>query len=548
MTGSMWLTCRVMIAGGEWDARTTPGFSSPLLSPVNIRRIFSRIEKNHNLPPGTPGHGFNGYLDTVQANEAIWEDYVDLVSALRAVSEGLGQNGTEIVRNLAADVNFPGPARDYTQGVFGSTIHTDSDLRRFTSRKYILETVNAADQDGSPKYRLHLQLNSLATKVLFSHDRTEGKPRAVGVSYLHGANLYRADPLSSTTSSGTPRTAYARKEVILSGGAFNSPQLLQLSGIGPAAELRRFNISLVVDLPGVGANLQDNYELPIIGHAARDFRSTPPSPGSPICTSGAPNDPCVDLWEKGMPGPYSVFSPYNSILRRSAHSPDGERDFFMIGGTFALRGFWPPTSADNPVPKTPDPASMFGLSTVKIHPRSRNGTVRLRSADPRDAPEIRFHWFDGEETKLDLEAELDNVKWARRIFASVPPPLGPIAPVEPPCRGGKGVPDASGGCDDEEDKEWIMSQVFGHHPTCTCAIGGDDDQFAVLDSKFRVRGARGLRVVDASAFPRVPGAFPVIAIFLLSEKATESVLEDAGSWEILDGHRENTEGGVWAGA
>lgn len=116
----------------------------------------------------------------------------------------------------------------------------------------------------------------------------------------------------------------------------------------------------------------------------------------------------------------------------------------MIGGTSALRGFWPPTNEDNPVPEIPDPATMFGLSTVKIHPRSRNGTVRLRSADPRDVPEIRFSWFeDGRNgTRLGLEADLDNVKWARRVFASVSPPLGPIVPVEPPCRGGKGTPDS----------------------------------------------------------------------------------------------------------
>lgn len=75
-----------------------------------------------------------------------------------------------------------------------------------------------------------------------------------------------------------------------------------------------------------------------------------------------------------------------------------------------------------------------------------------------------------------------------------------------------------------------MNQVFGHHSTCTCAIGADDNPFAVLDSKFRVRGVRGLRVVDASAFPCVPGAFPVIPTFLLSEKATKSVLQDVERW------------------
>ena len=143
--------------------------------------------------------------------------------------------------------------------------------------------------------------------------------------------------------------------------------------------------------------------------------------------------------------------------------------------------------------------------------------------------EINFHLFEENDagTELDLKAELDTVKWARRVFASVPPPLGPLTPVEPPC---PGRPAPDGSCDDDLDKEWITTQIFGHHPTSTCAIGADNDSLAVLDAKFRVRGVKGLRVVDASAFPRVPGPFPVLPTFMLSEKATESVLEDANRW------------------
>ncbi|KAK3312741.1 GMC oxidoreductase-like protein [Apodospora peruviana] len=496
--------------------------------PAEMRRLFARIEKNHFLPPDTPGHGFTGYLDTAQADKSVSAGYSDLLTVLRSVSESLGQNGSDIIENLVADVNFFGAegVRDQSQGVFGSTIHTDEHLRRFTSRKYILDTVNAVDpQDGKRKYPLHLQLNTFATKILFDDPvdnnlpPNKKPPRATGIEYLEGQNLYRADPLSSasTRSKAIPGRAYARKEVILSGGAFNTPQLLKLSGIGPAAELRSFNISVLVNLPGVGANLQDNYELPITGLAARNF-TTPIIPNQDLCTDGLPNDPCVALFEQEK-GPYTVFSPYNSILRKSAQAKN-ERDMFMLGGNFALRGFWPPT-VNTP---SADPGNLFGLSTVKMHPlSSRNGTVKLRSADPLDTPDINFKLFSNNKD-LDLDAELDTIKWARRVFASVPPPMGPIMPLEPPCDSVTGLPDKDGSCDDDRDKKWVMNQVFGHHPSCTAAIGREGDEFAVLDSKLRVRGVDALRVVDASAFPRVMGAFPVLAVFILSEKATESLL------------------------
>ncbi len=489
-----------------------------------MRDIFVRVENNHYLPPGTPGHGFNGYLDTIMSNASVWAGQDDLLSVLGTASGHLGQNPANIVNNLLSDANAPSPARDQTQGVFGCAMHADAAWRRFSSRDYILKTANAVKPNGQKKYQLTVQLNSLATKILFTDlNHPRKSPRANGIEFLQGQSVYSADPRHTTANQGTVGRAYARKEVIISGGTFNSPQLLKLSGIGPAAELARFNINVVVNLPGVGTNLQDNYEVPVVGHAARDFQQPPADPSAPICTYGAPGDPCVALWQQGQ-GPYTAGASVNSIFRKSTHPAYNERDFFLVGGLFAIRGFWPPTDS---VPF--DPPNMFGFSTVKINPQSRSGTVLLRSANPRDTPEINFHLFkeNNAGTALDLNAELDTVKWARRVFADVPAPLGPIAPVEPPC---PGTPAADGTCDDQLDKDWITNQIFGHHPTSTCAIGADNNPMAVLDSKFRVRGVRALRVVDASAFPRVPGAFPVLPTFMLSEKATESVLEDANFW------------------
>jgi choline dehydrogenase len=490
-----------------------------------MRDIFKRIENNHYLPPGTPGHGFRGYLDTNQGNVSIWDNQTDMLSVLSTISANLGQSPSQILSNLVADVNSASPSRDQSQGVFGSTLHVDTSNRRFSSRDYILSTKSATKPNGQPRYPLTIRLNTLATKIRFSTPPSSGsgtgpQPKATAVEFLTGPSLYRADPRSSSSpATGTPGVAYARKEIILSGGTFNTPQLLQLSGLGPAAELAQHNIPVLVNLPGVGSSLQDNYEVPLVAQASRAFASPPPSPNDPPCSFGAPGDPCVDLWRQGR-GPYARFGLGDAIFRKSANAT--ERDLFLLGSTFAIRGFWPPTDSvafDGP--------ATFALSTVKIHPRSVAGRVKLRSADPRDTVDVNFRLFSEAGPGADLDAYVDTVKWARRMFAQVGGGIGPLTLVEPPCGGTMG-PD--GGCDDENDRQWIRSQIFGHHATSTCKIGANGDAMAVLDAKLRVRGVRGLRVVDASAFPRVPGPFPVLPVFMLSEKATQSVLQDAGNW------------------
>ncbi|PKS05660.1 hypothetical protein jhhlp_008179 [Lomentospora prolificans] len=482
-----------MIADLTGDASWNPG---------HMRDLFQNMELNHYLPPGTPGHGFNGYFHTNSAGQSVWDGYTDHLTVLGRIDESLGGDADEILAAVTRDVNEHSATRDQDVGVTGQILHVDEKWRRFSSRDYILETAQA--------YPLTIKLNTLATKLIFSDKPRKNK--VIGLEYLEGQSVYRADPRNNGTQTGRVGKVFAKKEIILSAGVFNSPQLLKLSGIGPARELRRLNVPVRVDLPGVGANLQDNYEVPIVGRAAKSFGAPAPDPEAPICTFGAPGDPCVDLWENGE-GPYTNFGQVNSIFRKSSAPTFDERDFYANGGTFAIRGFWPPTDS-----VTFDGPDTFALSTVKIHPRSKSGTVVLRTTDPRDPPEINFNLFATNDSKLDLDAYLDTIKWARRVFASVPGPIGPIEPVEPPCNG---APAADGSCDDEADKEWVMNQVFGHHATSTCSIG------SVLDSKFKVLGVEGLRVVDASAFPRTPGPFPVLPTFLLSEKAAESILEDA---------------------
>lgn len=166
------------------------------------------------------------------------------------------------------------------------------------------------------------------------------------------------------------------------------------------------------------------------------------------------------------------------------------------------------------------PPSTFDFSMVKIHSQNHLGTVKLNTSDPRDTPLINFRFFEGPGVDEDLEAYAEAVNFGRKVFASLKDShLGPFT-ENLPCKGNTT-------CD---VKAYIKAQAWSHHATSSCSIGGDKNPFAVLDSKFRVRGTKGLRVVDASAFPRTPGAFPVLPTFVLGMKGSATVLEDANNW------------------
>lgn len=460
-----------------------------------------------------------------------------MVEVFESMVSSVGDNPADTLSMVSRDINNNSPARDTTEGLFGLPFHGNATWGRFSARDITLATLAAKKPNGKPRYPLTLQTHSLVTRVLFDqpgNGKGKGKgkgkgngngpkPRATGVEYLQGQSIYRADPRNNpSTPAGTPRTAHARREVILSAGVFNTPQLLLLSGIGPAADLAAHNIPLIADLPGVGTHLQDNPELPIVGVSPAGPFTTTPLPTDPTCTFGFPPgapDPCIDAWRQGT-GPYATAGQNtNAFLLRSNHSLNNEVDILIFSlANFAFRGYTPPEAASN---QQADPPGAFGMSLVKTNVQSAAGAVRLKSTDPRDTPDINFEVFSGAGGDVDVGALADAAAWARGVYGGVEAPVGPMETIEPPCQLG-----AAGGCR-QVDEEWVRGQAFGHHATSTCAIGADGDPWAVLDSKFRVRGVEGLRVVDGSAFPRTPGAFPVIATFLISEKASEDILGDA---------------------
>ena len=179
------------------------------------------------------------------------------IKVIQAALRLLGKDPTKVIDYLVSDANFLSPKRDKTQGLFALPFHVTKTWKRFSPRDRILATRSERQEDGTLKYPLHLQLNSLTTKVLFDNGAEDVKPKAIGVEYLEGASVYKGDARNNGTR-GTKGRAFARKEVIVSGGTFNSPQILQLSGVGPKELLEKHGIPVVVDLPGVGRNLQEN--------------------------------------------------------------------------------------------------------------------------------------------------------------------------------------------------------------------------------------------------------------------------------------------------
>lgn len=150
-----------------------------------------------------------------------------------------------------------------------------------------------------------------------------------------------------------------------------------------------------------------------------------------------------------------------------------------------------------------------------------SGSVTLRTADPQDTPEINLRFFK-KHGSADLNELVAATKLLRQTWLSAGTGAAPFQELHP-CPGEVGKVS----CTDDAQAEFTKLQAWSHHATSTCAIGAGNDPMAVLDSKFKVHGVLGLRVVDASAFPRVPGAFPVIPTLMLSQKATEDILADA---------------------
>jgi choline dehydrogenase len=485
----------------------------------SMRKYFERLESNHYELSNTTGHGYNGYLGTslIDLGLTIGDPQVlSLIFAAGAAAcerlltcfwNTVGALGQVLLR----DINSDDSNRDSTTGLYRVPMAV-TDSKRSSPREFLLNTANAVNEDGSRKYHLDILLNTLVTRVRFTQDTVI--PKAVGVDFLEGQSLYRADPRALNALPTGAGSVNATREVILSAGVFNTPQLLKLSGIGPQAELGRFNIPIVANLPGVGTNLQDRYEATVIGKSGINFT------GASSCAFlKTDDDPCLKQWQTSSsnPGIYATNGRFIADVMKSSAATEGEDpDIFVSGRTGYFSGYYPGYSQPYP-----DAARIWTWVTLKAHTRNNAGSVTLRSADPRDVPEINFRNFAGPGGDQDLQAVYEGMQYSRKIFRSLNQTDGRFVEIWP----GAHVKS------EEQLKTFIQQEAWGHHASCTCPIGADNDPNAVLDGNFRVRGVSGLRVVDASAFARIPGFYIAASVYMISEKAADVIIADANEAE-----------------
>jgi choline dehydrogenase len=469
-----------------------------------MRRYFELLENCRHRPfrrwlsrfgLDRTRHGWNGWLPTERAIPgAAFRDHqlrgVILASAYAAFCEDERQlSRIGWVLKSLFDPNDWRLVRRDAVGIRYLPLTTHRHRRRGTRER--LREVERRHPD-----RLRIVLHALATRVIF-----DDANRAIGVEYLQGERLYRAHPTPSAHA-GELRSIYAAREVVLAGGAFNSPQLLMLSGIGPAEELRRHGIAPRVLLEGVGRNLQDRYEIGVVNRMRFDawkvYRGARFGVG----------DRLFRQW-RARRGVYTTNGAVLTLFRKSSRDL-ARPDLFCMALLAHFRGYRPGYSAT-----VARDLNYLTWVVLKAHTRNRAGTVTLRSCNPRDTPQIDLNYFSqgGEHDAL---AVVEGIRYVRRVTEGLKK---------------KGLVDAEEvpGADVQSDDDllrFVRSHAWGHHACGTCAIGGREAG-GVLASDFTVHGARGLRVVDASVFPRIPGFFIVSSIYMIAEKAADVML--AGS-------------------
>ena len=488
--------------------------------PDNMLKYWERIERNEYLSstgPNAAGHGFNGWLGTSKMDFSLIDNDPQLLAMITASETVVDRKMVANITNAASlaaafslDLNTAYPNRDSTQSIYQIPMAVSGGVRS-SPRDFLLATTNAVNADGSKKYKLDIRLNAFVTKVRFVNDTTTSKPRAVGVDFTDGQSLYSADPRHTSNSTGIPGQVNATKEVIISAGVFNTPQILKLSGVGPKAELTKFNIPVVVDLPGVGTNLEDHYEISTI----IKFDQSHPFKLLSKCTFLAPNttDPCYAQYisNSSNRGPYATnIFPVTAAVKSSIAG--SERDTFMYSAPVKFRGYFQGYAEDSVTDSV-----HWTWAMLKAHSLNSAGTVTLKSSNPFDTPNITFNYFEtgtpGAD-ELDIQPLVEGISRARNIYktlrASYQEKFVEVYP-------GANI------TANEEVKKFIRNEAWGHHACSTARIGADWDPYAVLDSNFKVRGVDGLRVVDASALPRVPGFFPVTSVYMLAEKAADVI-------------------------
>ena len=471
-----------------------------------MRRYFRRVEdcrhralwrflRRFGIDP--TGHGWRGWLPTEHAKP---REVIDNPELLRLVIESAriairgGPRPWDAIRRLFeghADPNDQRMLQGRSAGICYTPLATNGH-RRTGTRERVLDVAARYPE------RLQIELNALASRVIF-----DGQNRAIAVEYLKGERLYRAHVMPSQTS-GEMRGIRATRGVILAGGAFNSPQLLMLSGIGPREELARHGIPVRVDLPGVGRNLQDRYEIGVVNRMARSWQVLEKA-------RFERDDELHQAWLTRRTGMYISNGAAIGISRRSSDK-HVDADLFCMALLANFSGYYPGYSR-----RIAEHNNYLTWAILKAHTINRAGAVTLRSADPRDMPRVNFRYFDeGNDSEgEDLRALLSGIRFVREMTR----PLKEQGLIEEEELPGTRLQS------DEELAAYVRDNAWGHHASCSCAIG-PRSAGGVLESGFTVHGTQGLRVVDASIFPRIPGFFIASAVYMIAEKAADVILAE----------------------
>ncbi len=416
---------------------------------------------------GNPGWGFAGVLPYFKKSE----------HAERGASEYHGVDGPLNVADLrtvnplthafleaSAEIGLPrtddfnGPQQE---GMSLTQVTQKQGKRHSTAVAYL--------KPAMQRPNLQVMTQAQATHILF-----EGK-RAIGVAYQQN---------------GKTEQVRAAQEVILAGGAINSPHLLLLSGVGPAAQLTALGVQVVHDLPGVGQNLQDHILI------ATAFRCTQPIT---LASAEKLSNILSFLLFKNGPLTSNVGEAAGFLKTRpSLPAPDLELIFAPV--YFIEHSFGNPSGHG------------FTIGAILLQPESR-GQIILRSPDPLAPPAIQPNYLS---TPADAKTLVEGVKLARRIAQ---------ASAFAPYRGEEVVPGSNAQTD-----EAIAEQIRQHaqtlyHPVGTCKMGSDP--LAVVDAHLRVRGVEGLRVVDASVMPTIPRGHTNAPTIMIAEKAADLIKQGA---------------------
>lgn len=462
-------------------------------------RPWLRFLKNFGIDYS--GHGWNGWLTTEEAEpkQAFSPEIFHLLAdSAQAAMMGAPRAIAALARFLLgrADPNDRSQAVGRSIKLWYTPLATRKHHRTGARERVLCVRKRLPE-------KLTVKTNALVTRVSFDDQR-----RATGVECLMGKGLYRASK-EPTDAPGDQASFRARREVVLAGGAFNTPQLLMLSGIGPSQTLAAHDIPVVVDLPGVGRNLQDRYEVGVVNRMAKNWS----------VLDGARFERGDRLWQEwAQPCPQGLYVSNGAVLaaaRRASHS-SGPRDLFFMALLAKFRGYEPGYSK-----VIAEHHDYLTWTVLKSHTTNRAGVVTLKSADPRDPPTVDFHYFDPSsgDAAADLNAVVEGVRFARRLAKPLRD-CGMIVEEEEP---GETVRTK------DEIARYVRDKAWGHHASCTCPIGRREEG-GVVDGDFRVHGVTGLRIVDASVFPRIPGSFIACAIYMIAEKAAH-VIHDAATGE-----------------